>query len=391
MDAWPLSDRFYADLPPFRDFDRFAEFAAYQPAPDDWVVLAGDIVSSETAIAAGRYKAVNMLGAAVIMAVLNACRGIDAPYAFGGDGGAVVVPGRLASEGIAALRRLQLHAARTFQLSLRAAAIPVSRLRAEGYDVRVRRLQLNGDNHIAMFAGGGLSRVDRIMKTSPHDPDVLSPAEDEAPPDLEGLTCRWAPLEAERGRMVALMARPVGADDEAGYARLLKGLSDILGDLPDHAPASDATLRFRWPPRGLWLEARLAGAGRRAFRALRWAFFTSAVQAWCHLRGTRAASYDAPRYVDDLKVQTDFRKFDDCLRVVLDCTPVQVAAMERWLEAEHAAGRMVYGMHDDRAAIMTCLVFNMERSQHVHFVDAAGGGFAKAAGAYKRRAADLRA
>ena len=68
MSPAPASDRFYADLPSFHDFNDFADFSAYRSTPDDWVVLAGDIVGSRAAIAAGRYKAVNMLGAAVITA-----------------------------------------------------------------------------------------------------------------------------------------------------------------------------------------------------------------------------------------------------------------------------------------------------------------------------------
>ena len=65
--------------------------------------------------------------------------------------------------------------------------------------------------------------------------------------------------------------------------------------------------------------------------------------------------------------------------MVLDCTAAQVAEIEAWLEAEYRAGRLVWGLHEDSAALMTCLVFSLERSEHVHFVDAAGGGFAKAA------------
>ncbi|MFK7944237.1 MAG: DUF3095 family protein, partial [Paracoccaceae bacterium] len=55
---------FYARLEPFRTFEGFAAFEAYAPVPDDWVVLAGDVVGSTKAIAEGRYKAVNMVGAA---------------------------------------------------------------------------------------------------------------------------------------------------------------------------------------------------------------------------------------------------------------------------------------------------------------------------------------
>ena len=139
MVEFSASETFYADLAAFSDFERFAEFDAYARAPDDWVVMVGDIVESTAAIADGRYKAVNMVGAAVIKAVLNGVKGLELPYVFGGDGGAVAVPGRFAPEAAEALRRLQAHAGQAFGLALRAAAVPVSRLRAEGHDLRVRR------------------------------------------------------------------------------------------------------------------------------------------------------------------------------------------------------------------------------------------------------------
>ncbi|MBZ0215664.1 MAG: DUF3095 domain-containing protein, partial [Fimbriimonadaceae bacterium] len=48
--------------------------------------------------------------------------------------------------------------------------------------------------------------------------------------------------------------------------------------------------------------------------------------------------------------------------------------------------RLIYGLHVADSALMTCLVFNFEQSQHVHFIDAANGGFASAAIDFKTRA-----
>ncbi len=269
MDDTAPTDRFYADLPPLDAFERFAGADAYAPVPEDWVVLAGDVRGSTAAIAEGRYKAVNMVGAAVITSILNACGGVDVPYVFGGDGGIVVVPRAHAEAGAAALRRLQAHSVRAFGLELRGAAVPVARLRAEGQDLRVGRLRLNAANHLAMFAGGGMERADEILKGPAGDPAILHPGPDEAPPDLGGLSCRWEPLAASRGRMIALMVRPVeGASSvSGGYREILDRLTAILDSLPDHAPATGQNLRLRWPPSGLWLEAR----GRRARARAGWA------------------------------------------------------------------------------------------------------------------------
>lgn len=382
---------FYAALPTFGRFDEFTEFDVYAPLPGDWVLMCGDIRGSTEAIARGRYKQVNMVGAAVIAAVLNACRGTEVPFVFGGDGGLVAVPGALREAAADALRRLQRHSEDTFGLALRAAAVPVSRLRAEGHDVRVRKYSLGPLNNLAMFAGGGVERADAIMKTATEgDTALLLPAADAGQPDLDGLSCRWEPLEAARGQMIALMVQPARGEGHAGVLRdTLAALGGILeGGIAAFAPVTDRTLRLRWPPRGLGLEARASGG--RFGRVGAWAkvLVSSAVQFWAERRGIRIGPYDAPRYRTELKAQSDFRKFDGILRTVLDVTPGQANRIEAWLEGQHRAKRLVYGLHRDRRALMTCLVFSLDRGDHVHFIDAAGGGFAKAAEGFKLRLAE---
>ena len=202
-------------------------------------------------------------------------------------------------------------------------------------------------------------------------------------------------MAASRGTMIALMVQPVAAGRAAEVLRqTLAELSHILeGGIAGFAPASDATLRFRWPPRGLVLEARATmgpGVGRGRFlRSYARALATAALQYWCERRGGRIGAYDAPRYRGELKAQTDFRKFDGMLRTVLDVTPEQAGRIEAWLEGQYRDRRLVYGLHRDRTALMTCLVFSLEQGEHVHFVDAAGGGFAKAAEGFKARLAAL--
>ncbi len=386
------STEFYSALPSFSEFDDFAEFDAYAPVPDDWVVLCGDIRGSTRAIEEGRYKQVNMVGAAVITAVLNACAGYQIPFVFGGDGGLAAVPGPLRDRAALALQRLQGFSEQTFGLGLRAAAVPVSRLRAEGHDLRVRKYALSPGNNLAMFAGGGAEHADAILKSAPDDDSaILQPINDPEAPDLEGLSCRWEPLSASRGTMIALMVQPIDGDNASEVLRQsLVQLSNILqGGIAGFAPVSDSTLRFRWPPRGLALEAR-ATAGKGSFLlSYAWALASATVQLWCERRGGKLGPYDAPRYRDEMKAQTDFRKFDGMLRTVLDVTPEQAGRIEAWLEGQYRERRLVYGMHRDRTALMTCLVFSLDQSEHVHFVDAAGGGFAKAAEGFKARLAEL--
>src|SRR5215510_13597418 len=88
------TDSFYGTIPVFRGFGRLMDPKLYSPLPDDWSVGVADIVESTKAIAAQRYKAVNMAGASVVAAVTNALEGREFPFVFGGDGASfAVAPG----------------------------------------------------------------------------------------------------------------------------------------------------------------------------------------------------------------------------------------------------------------------------------------------------------
>ena len=384
----PDEERFYADLPGFTDFDDVVDFEGYVALPEAWTVLASDVVGSTKAIAAGRYKEVNMLGAAAITAVLNATGGHDLPFAFGGDGGVVAVPPSVAGPGGEALARLAAHAPALFGLSLRVAEIPVNELIARGGELRVRKYELSPGNHLAMFAGNGLELADTILKG---DEGVrFAPAvPDEDLPDLSGLSCRWEPLTPRSGVMLSAIIKPLGDSDAARRAVLdavLARAAAILGHaVAVSTPASPDALRFRWPPSSAWFEARATAGGKGAVSRYARILAESLVQLLCRRFGWRVGAFDAPAYEAELRANTDFRKFDGHLRMVLDTSAAQAAAFEGFLDAEYAAGRLVHGTHQADTALMTCLVFSLEQSEHVHFVDGANGGYAIAARALKGR------
>ena len=331
------SDLFYNMLAPFHDFAEFVEFNAYEPVPDDWIVMIADVQGSTRAIEEGHYKNVNMVGAASITAVLNTCGDIEVPFVFGGDGGTVVVPGSRRKAAGDALIGLQAISRTTFGLSLRVGAIPVADLRAQGTDVRVRKYQLSTGNYLAMFAGGSVELSDSLLKRSPPgNPYRLESQLEVGEPDLQGLSCRWEPLVPRSGRMMTIMVRSTKSD-LTDQSRLLgdvvRTISDILGHrLQDSAPASVRSMRFGWPPRGLGLEAR-ATAGRQTFL---WRYFavlaSSLIQFWCERFDRQAGAYNAPVYRDQLRSNTDFRKYDGILRMVLDVSEPQAARIARYLE-----------------------------------------------------------
>ncbi len=384
------SDLFYNELAPFYDFAEFVELNAYDPVPDDWIVMISDVQGSTRAIEEGRSKDVNMVGAASITAVLNTCGEIEVPFVFGGDGGTVVVPCSLREAATDALIGLQAISQATFGLSLRVGAIPVADLRAQGADVRVSKYELSTRNYLAMFAGGGVELCDSLLKSAlPGSPYLLDAQSEVGEPNLQGLSCRWEPLIPRSGRMMTIMVQGTKSDsaDESGLlSDVVQKISDLLGHrLQESAPTSVHSMKFRWPPRGLELEARATAGGQTFLRRYLAVLASSLIQFWCERFDRQAGSYNAPVYRDELRSNTDFRKYDGILRMVLDVSESQAELIEQHLAREQDAGRLVYGVHVTDTALMTCLIFSLEQSEHVHFIDGSDGGFARAAQEFKSR------
>ena len=89
------------------------------------------------------------------------------------------------------------------------------------------------------------------------------------------------------------------------------------------------------------------------------------------------------KYTRELIDNSDFRKFDDALRMVLDCTPALAEEIEQHLKQCAAKGVVRYGTHRQKAAMMTCFTPSPATPNHVHFIDGAMGGYAMAASAMK--------
>jgi hypothetical protein len=95
-------------------------------------------------------------------------------------------------------------------------------------------------------------------------------------------------------------------------------------------------------------------------------------------------------YRQEMVDNSDFRKFDGMLRMVMDGSDAQAAELGQFLEAQYRAGLPVYGMHKSREALVTCIVQSYN-GNHLHFVDGSDGGYALAARGLKHRLGSFRA
>jgi Protein of unknown function (DUF3095) len=379
-----LGNSFYSRIPVFRGFSSLMDPALYSPLPDDWSIGIADIVESTRAIAEKRYKAVNMAGASVIAAVTNALEGREFPFVFGGDGASFAVSPDDFDRAREALAATAIWVEESLSLVMRVALVPVKAVRAQGLDVRVARFGPSANLSYAMFSGGGLGWAEAAMKRGEFAVPKAPPG---TQPDLTGLSCRFEEIPSVRGLILSVLVVPAQGADPASFRKLIEDVIALSERSPDAGrPVPPGGPPLRWPPAGVEYEARAARKGslfkRRVFVLVHTLF------AYVVMRfGISVGGFVPKTYVQQVVENSDFRKYDDGLRMILDCTPELETALTQRLAVAASAGIARYGLHRQDAAMMTCFTPSALRSDHVHFIDGARGGYASAATALKATAA----
>jgi hypothetical protein len=375
---------FYGGIPVFRGFGRLMEPKLYSPLPDDWSIGVADIVESTRAIAEARYKAVNMAGASVIAAVANALEGREFPFVFGGDGASFAVSPDDLDRTREALAASAIWVEESLNLVMRVALVPVAAVRAQGLDVRVARFGPSANLSYAMFSGGGLGWAEAAMKRGEFAVAKAAPG---TQPDLTGLSCRFEEIPSARGLILSVLVMPGRAADPPAFRRLIEDVVALVERSPDAGrPVPSGGPPLRWPPAGADFEARAARGGsllKRRVVVLGYALFAYFVMRF----GISVGGFVPQTYLQQVVENSDFRKYDDGLRMILDCTPELERALTQRLAEAAASGIARYGLHRQDAAMMTCFTPSAVRSDHVHFIDGARGGYASAATALKATAA----
>jgi DUF3095 family protein len=377
------SDTFYGRIPVFHGFAKLMDPALYSRLPDDWTIGVADIVESTKAIADKRYKAVNMAGAAIIAAVTNALEGREFPFVFGGDGASFAVAPDDLDRARDALAATAVWVREDLDLVMRVALVPIAAIRAQNLDVRVARFAPSPNVSYAMFSGGGLGWAETAMKRGEFAVPVAAPG---SQPDLSGLSCRFEEMPSMRGLILSVLVVPTRDASPSAFRVVIEDIIAVVERSPDAGrPIPSGGPEIRWPPAGMDYEARAARGGsllRRRIRVLANTFVAFAVMRF----GIKLGNFVPKVYVQEVVENSDFRKYDDGLRMILDCTEVLAQALEQRLAAAASAGVVRYGLHRQDAAMMTCFTPSLDRKDHVHFIDGARGGYASAATALKAMA-----
>ena len=101
--------------------------------------------------------------------------------------------------------------------------------------------------------------------------------------------------------------------------------------------------------------------------------------AWLFfLTNTSTSEINPDEYRAEVSSNTDFRKFDDGLKLTLDCDEPMAVKIEALLEKARKDKILHYGTFWQKEAMMTCIVPSTATNDHMHFVDGASGGYAQA-------------
>ncbi|MBI4781093.1 MAG: DUF3095 domain-containing protein [Oscillatoriophycideae cyanobacterium NC_groundwater_1537_Pr4_S-0.65um_50_18] len=385
------TDSFYAALPTLSHFLDSTNPRNFAAVPDDWYVLITDIAGSTQAIAQGRYKIVNLVGASSIVAVLNAIDRQEVPFIFGGDGASILVPASVLAPARQAMLATRQCARDSFGLELRVGVVPVQVIRAAGYKLQVAKFRVSPHYSQASFTGGGLTYATQLVKaeTDPN-PYRLDVNLSFSAADFSGLECRWQDIPSRQGNILNLIVSTHGSQGKSGdviYAEVLEKIQEICGEESSYHPVRNTPLNLSFNPFKLSAEARLRSPSGKLWHRQRYLvkIFLENCLGYILMRlKLRIGGMNWGVYKQDVVAATDFQKFDDLLRMVISSNAAQIAPLTDYLEQRFRSGELVYGTHISDRLLMTCLVFERD-GHHTHFVDGADGGYALAAKAFKQR------
>ena len=385
------SENFYSQLPLLDNFLKITDLGNFVDVPDDWYIVVTDIRGSTKAIEAGKYKEVNLLGACSIVAVLNAAGETEIPFVFGGDGASLLMGPSLLPAAQKALLATQQLAKREFDMDLRVGVVPVKVVVAANYPVKIAKFKVSENYSQAVFSGGGLTRATELIK-DPVAGNIYSIKNKGVSPkaDFSGLECRWQDIPSKYGEIVTLLVMvrsDLGPQSHQFYRNILKKIQYIYGKENSLNPIDRKNLKLTLNSAKLIKETLVrASSASWLDRQL----YLSKIQLETALGSllmnlkVKTEDLDWGVYKDIAIAATDYRKFDDMLRMVISGNEWRRKKLTGYLEKNYREGKLVYGLHVSDRALMTCLVFE-RGGQQVHFVDGADGGYALAAKDMKQR------
>lgn len=383
------STQFYANLPIIEDFFNASNPENFYDLPNDWLVAVTDITNSTEAVERNRYKEVNILGASPIVAIFNVAGRNEIPFTFGGDGSIFCIPPNLRDETHQILGACKKIGQVEYNLDLRAAIIPISYIRNQGHNIQVTRYQASEYYTQAVFSGGGLSFAENLLKSPNGEQFSVPLLENAEEVDFSGLECRWQKVEQPQNEVITMLiqAHPGLDQSQKTYEQVLQKMRNTFGFDHKTNPINVSRLNMNLSPAKLMGEAKIRTYAQGWFKRIAYILkvqLQTIIGKILMPLGYETSATNWGLYKSDLAMNSDHRKFDDMLRVVISGNTSQRKKFVSFLEEQFKNRKLAYGIHLSKAAMITCMVFEYHRD-HIHFVDGSGGGYVSASKELKKR------
>jgi hypothetical protein len=376
-----MSSNFYSKLNYLSNFKNIADFDSYTKIPSDWLAVITDVKGSTKAVNEGRYKDVNFVGAAVIIALQNLAVDHNLPYIFGGDGATLYIPSNLEDSVRTTLSNTQSIAKETFGLELRCLIYPISKLSELGLEIKIAKLKLSNLYTQAMVTGSGVDFVENILKGPDSEFHILQ-AKDNLP-DFTGLTCRWQDIPSRHGEIVTLIVKArTGAETTKTYQEVLNCIAKVYGNSEDFDPIRQGEVKLNINFNQLDREAKLFNSNKGWIPKLLAQFRIWFVNLYGYL--TAKNNTMVIQKVNNTLIASDFKKFENAIKMVIAGNHNQRMMLVELLDELEAKKLIWYGINVSEKATMTCLVY-AEGNSEVHFIDGSGGGYTMAAKELKKK------
>ena len=315
------NDNFYHKLPCFKNFNGITDHTNFVQVPDSWKVIITDIKGSTAAIEKGRYRDVNTIGAAAIVSTRKGMGNQEFPFVFGGDGATILIPQDNEESVIKELLSLKKLAKDQYGLDLRVGVISVAEIIQEGGHIDIAKFELLTGKCIAIFNGGGLILAENKVKQKESQYQAIGNFEDA--PDLTALSCRWKPIPSKQGIILSLLVESKNENQSEVYKNFLNKLDQIFeGHLEKANPVNMNKARYKSIIECILNEKLMF------FSIFTKVFINRVIEIIgtvlifkYHLFSKR---FNSIHYTNAIKDHSDYRKFDDMLRMVIDCNETQV-------------------------------------------------------------------
>ncbi len=372
-EAFHLNNHFYTKLEAFTLFEDFTVVRHYKDLPDSWFVVMTDIKGSTKAIQEGRYRDVNLIGAASIIVATKVNGTRDFPFVFGGDGATLLISPDVIDELMNRLAALRDLAKNNFNLDLRVAKVSVKELVKLNKKIEVAKYQLSQGCSMALMRGEGIQAAEYLIKNHPSQYEYETQLKAEA--DLTGLTCRWKPIPSRKGKIFTLIIQS-RKNELRIFEKVIKDLKLIFPDgLDSYNPADYQNGKYKSILENIKSEIRFY---KNPFNLSFIKRILEIIPAFL-IFNFKLNIAGAQEYVRATKSHSDFIKFDNTLRMVIDCDEMKISQVKSLLSEMYQRREIFFGTHEADESIMTCFVEGLNQGEHIHFIDSGSGGYALAA------------